>query len=157
MEAALRRSNAEEPMVCRLLAGGGWTRTFGTAAGKPGISEKSRKRPGRPGSYMADALYTTDPASRESRCLGLISFRLCGSREFFILPALSANSHLACAEVASECPFPDDPTNRARHHEGAKAGDTEAGILGHTLPTNSISISGIAGTATPSPAGATNT
>src|SRR5438309_1497061 len=39
----------------------------------------------------------------------------------------------------------------------AKAGDTEAGILTQALPTNSISIAGTAGTATPSPAGATST
>ena len=38
-----------------LSAGGRRTRTFGTAPGKPGISETSRKRPGRPGSDMADA------------------------------------------------------------------------------------------------------
>src|SRR6516162_8789315 len=61
----------------RLSAGGRWTRTFGTAAEKPGISETSRKRPGRRGPIWLTPPSPSSAGARPRRHLAVPARQIC--------------------------------------------------------------------------------
>ena len=68
---------ASQPMVRRLSPGGRWTRTFGTAARKPAISETSRKRPRPPGPMWLTPPSPSRAGARPRRHLALPARQVC--------------------------------------------------------------------------------